>query len=175
MSNDSKKFTLEEKTRIALKAASGDRGTMINLAEKNDVSVEEIEEWIRETGVSNVTSSSTDADDEESLSVIATEDFANDYEFGATPDKLNYSRLFFWTIFGTVVILLFIVAVFNVYDYTYDGVNQQSAEESLYYDIDQLEASSSEQLNSFGVVNPEEGIYSIPIDSAITKIAQESE
>lgn len=173
MSNDSKKFTLEEKTKIALEAASGDRGKMINLAEKHDVSVEKIEEWIRETGVSDV--KKTDADEEESLSIIATEDFAKDYEFGATPDNLNYSRLFFWSIFGTVVILLFIVAVFNVYDYTYDGVNQQSAETSLYYDIDQLEASSTEQLNSFGVVNPEEGIYSIPIDSAITKIAQESE
>jgi hypothetical protein len=173
MSNDSKNFTLEEKTKIALEAASGDRGKMINLAEKHGVTVEKIEEWIRETGVSNVTT--TDADDEESLSIVATEDFAKDYEFGATPDNLNYSRLFFWSIFGTVVILLFIVAVFNVYDYTYDGVNQQNAETSLYYDIDQLEASSKEQLNSFGVVNPEEGIYSIPIDSAITRIAQESE
>ena len=173
MSNDSKNFTLEEKTKIALEAASGDRGKMINLAEKYDISVEKIEEWIRETGVSNVTS--PDADDEESLSIIATEDFAKDYEFGATPDNLNYKRLFFWSIFGTVVILLFIIAVFNVYDYTYDGVQQQNAERSLYYEIDQQEASSREQLNSFGVVNPDEGIYRIPIDSAITKIAEESE
>lgn len=173
MSNDSKNFTFDEKTKIALKAASGDRGTIINLAEKHDVSVEEIEEWIRETGITNV--KSPDADDHESVSILATEEFANDYEFGATPDKLNYSRLFFWTIFGTAVILLFIVAVFNVYDYTYDGVIQRNAEESMYYEIDQLEASSTEELNSFGVVNLEEGIYRIPIDSAITKIAQESE
>ena len=45
----------------------------------------------------------------------------------------------------------------------------------MYYDIDELETSSTEQLNSFGVVNPDEGIYRIPIDSAITKIAEESE
>lgn len=173
MSNDSKKFTLEEKTKIALEAASGDRGKLINLAEKHDVTVEEIEEWIRETGVTNVTP--TDADDQESVSIVATDQFAEDYEFGATPDNLNYSRLFFWSIFGTAVILLFIVAVFNVYDYTYDGVQQQNAEQSTYYDVDQLEASSTEQLNSFGVVNLEEGIYRIPIDSAITKIAEESE
>lgn len=173
MSNDSKNFTLEEKTKIALKAASGDRGKMINLAEKHGVTVEIIEEWIRETGVTNVTS--TDADDQESVSIIATDQFAKDYNFGATPDNLNYSRLLFWSIFGTAVILLFIIAVFNVYDYTYDGVQQRNAEQSLYYDVDQLEASSTEQLNSFGVVNMEEGIYRIPIDSAITKIAEESE
>lgn len=173
MSNDSKNFTLDEKTKIALEAASGDRGKMINLAEKHDVTVEEIEEWMRETGVTNVTS--TDADDQESVSIFATEEFANDYEFGATPDKLNYSRLFFWSIFGTAVILLFIIAVVNVYDYTLDSVMQQSAERSMYYEIDQLEASATEQLNSFGVVDLEEGIYRIPIDSAITEIAQESE
>ncbi len=173
MSNDSKKFTLEERTKIALEAASGDRGKMINLAEKHDVTVEEIEKWIRETGVKNV--KSVDADDQESVSIIATEEFANDYEFGATPDKLNYSRLFFWSIFGTVVILLIIVSIFNLHDYTYDGVIQQSSEESMYYDIDQMEASSKEHLNSFGVVDLEEGIYRIPIDSAITKIAEESE
>ncbi|HKL16338.1 MAG TPA: hypothetical protein VJ915_11920, partial [Balneolaceae bacterium] len=68
-----------------------------------------------------------------------------------------------------------IIAVFNVYDYTYDGVQQQNAERSLYYDIDQQQASSREHLNSFGIVNPDEGIYRIPIDSAITKIAEESE
>ena len=173
MSNDSKKFTLEEKTKIALEASSGDRGKMINLAEKHDVSVEEIEEWMRETGVTNVTSA--DADDEESMSVIATEKFASDYDFGATPDNLNYSRLFFWSIFGTAVILLFIVAIFNLYDYTFDNVGQKSADESVYYDIKQLNETSIQQLNSFGVVDMEEGIYSIPIDSAITKIAQESE
>ena len=173
MSNDSKKFTLEEKTRIALEAASGDRGKMINLAEKHNVSVEEIENWIRETGVSNVTS--PEADDEESVSIVATEEFAKDYEFGATPDNLNYKRLFFWTTFGTVVILLFVVAVYNVYQYTYDGVMQENAERSQYYDIDELQNEATDQLNSFGVVNMEEEIYRIPIDSAISRMVEESE
>jgi hypothetical protein len=173
MSNDSKKFTLEEKTKIALEASSGDRGKMINLAEKHDVSVEEIEEWMRETGVTNVTSA--DTDDEESMSVIATEKFASDYDFGATPDNLNYKRLFFWSIFGTAVILLFIVAIFNLYEFTFNSVGQQNSKQSVYYDIEQLDESSTQQLNSFGIVDMEEGIYRIPIDSAITKIAQESE
>lgn len=173
MSNDSKKFTLEEKTKIALEAASGDRGKMINLAEKHDVTVEEIEKWIRETGVTNV--EPTRAEDEESLSIIATDEFASDYEFGATPDKLNYNRLFFWTIFGTSVILLFIVSIFYVYDYSFQNTGQQSAESSQYYNINQLQETSRERLNSFGVVDLEEGVYRMPIDSAITRIVQDSE
>jgi hypothetical protein len=62
-----------------------------------------------------------------------------------------------------------------LYDYTFNNVGQKSADESVYYDIKQLNETSIQQLNSFGVVDMEEGIYSIPIDSAITKIAQESE
>lgn len=173
MSNDSKKFTLEEKTKIALKAASGDQGTLNNLAEKHDVSVEEIKKWMRETGVKNVTSPTVD--DEESVNVIATSEFASDYEFGATPDKLNYKRLFFWSIFGTSVILLFIVSIFYVYEYTFDGVGQQSSDTSRFYEIEQLQENDRERLNSFGIVDLEEGVYRIPIDSAITRIAEESE
>lgn len=173
MSNNSKKFTLDEKTKIALEAAAGDRGKIINLAEKHDVKVEEIEEWMRQTGVSNVTSK--DVNDEESVSIFATPEFAADYEFGATPDKLNYRRLVFWSTFGSVVILLFIVAIFYVYQFTFQGVGQQSSESSQYYDINQLREDDQERLNSFGVVDLEEGIYRIPVDSAISRIVEDSE
>lgn len=173
MSNKSKKFTLEEKTKIALQASAGDKGTIANLAEKHGVTVKQIEDWIHETGVSNVTT--PELDDEESVSVLATDEFANDFEYGATPDNLNYKTLFFWSAFGTGVIVLFIVAIFFVYDFTFQGVGQQSADRSLYYDIERLHERDRERLNSFGVVDLEEGIYRMPIDSAISKIVEDSE
>lgn len=174
MSNDPNNFTPEEKKKIALEAASGDRGTIANLAEKHDVTVEEIERWMRETGVETV-EVEPNIDDQESVSVSATEEFANDYEFGATPDKLNYKRLFFWTSFGTVVILIFIISIYNVYEYTYQGMGQQSSESSQYYNVNELRENNQERLNSFGVVDLEEGIYRIPIDSAIANMAEEPE
>ncbi|MFO7847948.1 MAG: hypothetical protein R6V27_15385 [Balneolaceae bacterium] len=173
MSNDSKNFTLEEKTKIALEASSGDQGKIINLAEKHGVTVEEIEKWMRETGVKNVTS--PEVDDEESVNIVATDQFASDYDFGATPDTLNYNRLFFWTIFGTSIILLFIVSIFYVYDYTFQGVGQQNSDSSQYYEIETLQENDRERLNSFGIVDLEEGVYRIPIDSAITRMVEESE
>lgn len=173
MSNDSKNFTPEEKKKIALEAASGDQGTLANLAEKHEVSVEEIKRWMRETGVDDV--NNKNIDDRESVSVSATEEFAHDYEFGATPDHLNYRRLFFWSIFGTAVVLIFIIAVFNVYEYTFQGIGQQSSESSQYYEVNELRENDQEQLNSFGVVDLEEGVYHIPIDSAIAKMAEESQ
>jgi len=173
MSDDSKKFTLDEKTKIALKAASGDKGTLKNLALKHNVSEEEIKKWMHETGVVNV--SSPEVEDEESVSVLATEEFANEYEFGASPDKLNYNTLFFWSAFGTTVIVLFIVAIFFVYEYTFQGVGQQSAERSQFYEIEQKMERDNAHLNSFGVVDLDEGIYRMPIDSAISRIVQDSE
>lgn len=173
MSNDSKNFTPDEKARIAREAASGDPGKKINLAEKHNVTVEEIESWMRETGVGDV--STEKIDDQESVSVSATEEFANDYEYGATPDNLNYNRLFFWSIFGTAVILIFIIAIFNVYEFTFQGIGQQTAESSQFYDINELRENDRERLNSFGVVDLEEGIYRIPIDSAIANMAEESQ
>ncbi len=173
MSNESKKFTLEEKTKIALEASAGDKATITNLAQEHGVTIKQIEEWMHETGVSNVTT--PEIEDEESVSVLATDEFANDYEFGATPDKLNYKTLFFWSAFGTGVIVLFVVAIFFVYDYTFQGVGQQSADRSMYYEIERLHEKDRERLNSFGVVDLEEGIYRIPVDSAISRIVEDSE
>jgi len=173
MSKESENFTLEEKTKIALEAASGNGGTIANLAEKYDVTPEEIEKWMRETGVENVSEEEDEIDDDETVSISATDDFAKDYDFGATEDKLNYSRLFFWSIFGTAVILIFIVAIMNVYEYTIQSVGQVNSESSQYYDIEQLQENDLERLNSFGVVNLDEGIYRVPIDSAIVNMTEE--
>lgn len=172
MSKDSNKFTLEEKTKIALEAASGDKGKLANLATKHNVTVEQIEEWMRETGIGKPTKEE-ELEESESVSVSASEEFANDYDYGATEDKLNYKRLFFWSIFGITVILIFIIAVFNVYEYTIQSVGQQNSESSQYYDIEEQVRNDEERLNSFGVVDMEEGIYRIPIDSAIVNMTNE--
>lgn len=173
MSKNSKDLTKEEKTKIALEAAGGDQGVLNNLAVKYDVSVDDIKKWMRESGISDV--EQTDAEDRESLTLDVTDEFAKDYEFGATPDNLNYTRLTFWSAFGTVVIILFVVAIYYAYDYTDQSSSQQTADRSLYYEFSQLQESNQQRLNSFGVVDLEEGIYHIPIDSAISRIAEDTD
>lgn len=171
MSEESKKYTLEEKTKIALEASSGNEGSIADVAKKYGVSVSKIEEWINETGVGSVEAS----DDEESVDLEVTEELANDYNFGATPDKLNYPRLTFWSIFGTSVMLIIVVAIFYIYDYTFDGAGQAASESSEYYQIGQIMERDQNKLNSFGVVDLEEGVYRMPIDSVITRMATDSE
>jgi len=173
MSNKPKNYTSEEKAKIALAATSANEEELRELAEKHEVSVDEIKRWIHETGVSDVTS--PDADEEDKISLIASDDFADDFDYGATFDNLDYRTLFFWSVFGTSIIVLFVVAIFFIFVYTYHGMEQQAAERSHFYDIEQMHDQDQLKLNSFGVVDLEEGIYRIPIDSAISQIAEDSD
>ncbi|TVR29667.1 MAG: hypothetical protein EA390_09320 [Balneolaceae bacterium] len=170
MSSEPKKFTKEEKAAIALKAVSGDDAAKQELAEKHGVTVEIIEKWVRETGVQPVSE-----EDVNEVTLEASDDFKTSVDFGAVPDKLNYPRLVFWSIFGTAVIVVMIFALMAIYSYTIVGTEQQQSEVSLYFDINELQQRDQATLGSFGVVDPEERIYRIPIDSAITIMAQDTD
>lgn len=167
MSKKQKKFTDEEKNSIALKAVSGGDDAVKELSEKHDISTEEIRNWIRETGVKPV------KEKEEEVSLDASEDFIASVNYGANFDNLNYRRLTFWSIFGIAVIVIFIQSIMFIHDYTQSSSVQLRSEQSQFYNIDEMRQNDRETLNSFGVVNAEEGIYRIPIDSAITQIANE--
>ncbi|MCC5913241.1 MAG: hypothetical protein JJU46_02595 [Balneolaceae bacterium] len=169
MSKQPKDFTSEEKAAIALKAVSGDTDAKQELAKKHGITVEIIDQWIHETGVQNVD------EDEESVDLEASESFADSVLFGAVPDKLNYPRLVFWSVFGTVTIVLMIVAIMAIHDFTVTSSEQQRSAESRFYNIEEIQERDRIKLDSFGVVDPNEGIYRIPIDSAITRIAQDPE
>lgn len=169
MSNESKKFTEEKKAAIALKAASGGEEEIKRLAEEHNVSEDKIKTWIRETGASSV----EEANEEYSLE--ATDNFTQQVEYGASFDKLNYGRLTFWSVFGTAVVLIMIIAIMALHDYTTSSTTQQASERSLYFDIEQLKERDRTKLESFGVVDPDEGIYHIPVDSAIRIMARENE
>ena len=169
MSSDQKKFTEEEKAAIALKAQSGDPDAKQELAEKHGISVEKIEKWIRETGSQSVT------EGDEYVSLEASEKFSESVSYGADPDRLNYPRLIFWSLFGTGIVLFTVLAIMAVYNYTITSAEQSRAAESQFYNISELEARDRATLESFGVVDLEAGIYRIPIDSAMTLIAEEAE
>ncbi|PKD44203.1 hypothetical protein [Rhodohalobacter barkolensis] len=167
MSNSSKNFTKEEKAAIALKAASGQESKLQELAEEHGISVEEIRNWMRETGV-------TDVNDDDSVSIEVTDDYDKSVTYGASFDTPNYQRIVFWSAFGSAVVLLIIVSVFYVHSYTTSNVADRTSEESQFYNIEEIQQREAETLNSYGVVDSEEGIYRIPIDQAISEIVNES-
>lgn len=168
MSKKQQQFTEEEKNSIALKAVSGGDEAVKELSEKHNVSTEEIRNWIRETGVKPVKE-----EKQEEVALDASENFIASVNYGANFDNLNYRRLLFWSVFGIAVIVIFVQSIIFIYDYTQSSATQLSSEQSQFYDIDELKQNDQETLNSFGVVDAEAGIYRIPIDSAITQIANE--
>lgn len=168
MSKKQKQFTEEEKNSIALKAVSGGDEAVKELSKKHNVSEEEIRNWIRETGVKPVKE-----EKQEEVALDASEEFIASVNYGANFDKLNYKRLMFWSVFGIAVIVIFVQSIIFIYDYTQSSATQLRSEQSQFYDIDALKQNDQETLNSFGVVDAEAGIYRIPIDSAITQIANE--
>lgn len=169
MSKQQKTFTDEEKKKIALEATSGGEDAVKKLSEKHGVSEEKIHNWIRETDVTDVAT----VTEEEDVSLEATEEFIESVNYGANFDKLNYRRLIFWSIFGIAVILIIIQSIMFIHDYTQSSATILRSEQSQFYEIDEMKLNEQETLNSFGIVDPEAGIYRIPIDSAITQIANE--
>ena len=163
MSKKSKKLTEEEKLKIIERAATGGAEALMNLADEFGVTEEEIQNLIHETPV--------DEEHGKEYTLDVTDDFFKSVEYGATFDKLNYKRLTFWSVFGASVMVLFIVAVMFMYEYTRTSAIQAQSERSTFYDIELLQRTDQVKLNTFGVVDSEEGIYRIPIDSAITIIA----
>lgn len=173
MNTHSNKFTSEEKAKIALEAASASDEELNEIAERHNVTVAEIRQWVDETGADDVTA--PDADEDDSITLDASGEFADDFDYGATFDNLDYRTLFYWSIFGTTIIGLFVVAIFFIFVYTFQGMDRETSERSQYYNINELQEQDHTRLNSFGVVDLEEGIYHIPIDSAISQIAEDSE
>jgi hypothetical protein len=166
MSDKRKQLSDVEKAQIAEKAKNAGDEVLRKLAVEYGVTEEEIRSWIHETSAAGVT-------DEDDVSLEATEDFIRSVEYGATFDKLNYKRLTFWSLFGTVSVVLFIIGIMFMHEFNRTSALQERFQQSIFYNIDELQQSDRARLESFGVVDPDAGIYRIPIDSAITILANE--
>ncbi|HMB40832.1 MAG TPA: helix-turn-helix domain-containing protein [Balneolaceae bacterium] len=167
MSKNQNSFTESEQIRIAKQAVAGGTEDLKRLAEENNISQQQIQDWIREYNIE------APGDISDDVSLEASENFVDSVEYGATFDNLNYNRLTFWSVFGTSVILIFIISIMFIHEYTRTSALQRSDESSLYYEINELQEQDKETLETFGVVDPEEGIYRVPIDSAITIMTNE--
>lgn len=98
-------------------------------------------------------------------------EFSSDVEFGATEDRLNYRGLFFWGSIGTVMITIAVVVLINVYDMTLTtAAERANAESNQKTGAAEVEARDAEVLGSFGLIDAEQGVYRVPIDSAIERM-----
>jgi hypothetical protein len=99
------------------------------------------------------------------------EEFASAVNHGVMSDTLNYGKLIFWSTLGTSLIIIFVIGLVYFSQYSLFEAQKAASQRVTYSDFTELINEQKQELNSFGVIDLEEGIYRVPIDSAISKIA----
>ena len=183
MANEEQNYTSEFKSKVASKALEQGKQNLDRLSDKYDVPVSLILKWtvqlekegsdaFKGEAQTKAEESEAHIEDHESVDVeVDNPDIAESISFGVMHDDLNYKRLIFWSVLGMILVVIFVKGLVEMYQYNTSVSRDRISEESQYYQIKQLNKEAQETLNSFGVVDPEEGIYRIPIDSAMNDIA----
>lgn len=183
MANEKHNYSADFKKEVAQKALDQSKKNLDKLSKKYDVPVSVILMWATEfeKGGEDVFESEKDenASSEEPIESVDVEvtdqELADSVEHGVMQDKLNYKRLIFWSVFGTILVLVFVRGLYEMYQYNTQVTQERVSSESEYYQVNQMKKEARQQLNSFGVVDLENGTYRIPIDSAINKVAADEE
>ncbi|MEX2396096.1 MAG: hypothetical protein WD491_03680 [Balneolales bacterium] len=95
--------------------------------------------------------------------------------YGAMYDKLNIKNLTFWTVMGIGVLLIVVMGVISLYNYNKFQFQQSASIESEFPEYQRIQNMNMLQLNTYGVVDEETGVYRIPVDSAITLMLNNGE
>ena len=185
MSNEEKQqYSREYKAKVVLEATSEDADP-VEVARRHNVTPGTLLSWANQMDVNDLqlkklaeaagTEGAHDAI--ETVDVDSNSDrFAASIEYGATHDILDMKKLTFWSLFGTGFVLLIILALYGAYTLTTSQTIQQVYEQGGdHYEVRELHERQRADLESFGVVDAEEEIYRVPIDSVFSRMVREAE
>lgn len=188
MASEDNNYTPEFKAKVAREALDQNKQNLDRLAKKHDVLVSVILDWtvkFEKHGEDAFADSGsgdkgkdkqTTAEEEEVQDVeISDDNVAESISYGVMADNLNYKRLAFWSVLGVILVLIFVQALVEMYQYNTQVTRERISAQSEYYEVNRINNEAEETLSSFGVVDPEEGIYRIPIDSAMNEMAADTE
>lgn len=178
-----KHYSPQFKRKVAREALDRNRENLDRLSDQYDVPVSLILTWAVELEKHGPeafreedAAAGNSGEEEETMEVdISDERVADSLGMGAMLDHHNYKRLIFWSVLGMVLVVIFIQALYELYQYDTQLIREEVAASSEYYQVRQLEENALQRLDSFGVVDPEEGIYHIPIDSAMKRMVREND
>ncbi|MBO6536614.1 MAG: hypothetical protein JJ966_10350 [Balneolaceae bacterium] len=168
----SSKHTADFKAKVALDALSHKNDTFAKIAEKYEVSAEEVEQWVSELEGNATEVFKTASSQGEVLDVAIESDddtFIHAVSYGVEEEGLDMSAIYKWSGIGVIAVIVFIAALIPFAQYALDNAKENVNVTSSYYEIERLTEQGNERLNSYGVI--EEGVYHIPIDEAINTLA----
>lgn len=98
----------------------------------------------------------------------------SDLSYGVMHDTHNIKNLTFWSVLGIVIFGVLLVGVFFMFQSNKMLFTEEASVRSEHQHVNRMKQQAEERLNSFGVIDEEQGIYHIPIDSAITLYLDEN-
>lgn len=179
MSKEEKSYSIEFKTTVAMKAIELGKKNLDRLSEKYEVPVSTILTWAvqyeknpdRFQAEYVSSASAAESGVAENVDVeVSDGTIAESMSYGVMPDHLNIRRMLFWSFLGIALVLIFIISLREMFNYSQAVARESASESTEFYQVNRLKQEARETLNSFGVVDLENGIYRIPIDSAINEI-----
>lgn len=183
MSNEDNTYSVEFKTKVAKEALEQDKKNLDRLSEKYEVPVSTILTWtvqfeknapeFFEESAGQAEPETAAGGDEEVAVEVSDREIAESLDYGVMFDKLNIRRLVFWSVLGIVLVLVFVFSLREMYQYNRLVSQEAASANTEFYQANQQRRADTETLNSFGVVDMENGIYRIPIDSAINEMAED--
>lgn len=178
----SSKNSADFKAKVALEALAHNIGELHELAEKYHVTENDIVSWVDQLK-DNAANLFTDKEEttakavssewiSEDYSIPAqNQDFNEDFSRGVSEDRLNLKRITKWFVGGATVILIAIILLVQFAHYSVRNAQDKVSEASQFEDITKLNKEQNDILHNFGVIDADKGIYHIPIEKAIEKIA----
>lgn len=185
MANQESNYSSKFKAKVALEALARDNQNLEPLSDKYDVPVSVILTWAvqLERNAANIYSTTTEPTDvttaeEENSFVnveIDDEEVSESVSHGVMGDKLDYKKLTFWSVLGIIFVIIFVQLLVEMYQMTTQYNQERVSAQSEYHEVSEQNRKDKERLSSFGVVDIENGIYRIPIDSVINDMAVDGE
>ncbi|WP_372637845.1 hypothetical protein [Fodinibius sp.] len=180
MTSEENNYSPEFKKKVARKALEQSKQNLETLSEQYDVPVSIILMWATELEkggeqIFETAEEDIEKEKKETENVdlsISDEEVASAVDHGVMFDNLNYKRLVFWSVLGVILVIVFVQALFEMFQYNERALQDRvSAESGEYYQATQLNKKAEERITTFGVVNLEEGTYRMPVDSVINDMA----
>lgn len=91
---------------------------------------------------------------------------------GVMPDKLSIRVVTFWSVLISFIVIVLIAIAFNLYKYFKFEQEYRAAVNTEYRELNNLRSQAHENLSVTEVIDPEQGIYRIPVDSAMSVVVR---
>ena len=99
------------------------------------------------------------------------QELANAITLGVNDDIMDFKKLIFWSGLGMGIVATVVVIWIFASQVFFEQSKANATATSTYYAIDKLTEDANNHIDSYGVLNAEKGVYHMPVDAAIEKIA----